>query len=229
MTAAGGTTLPGVQTYGLGPSTTLSINVKTEQAWGWDYLTPLCTALGLDPVSCGIFSAGTGGGVSAYIPVPFYQWGIDGIQRTARGQSLLDYSQTPPAPVVTLPAGFPGRNVPDLSVNSDPQTGYAVYYTSSVSGYGIEDFWGGTSFAAPQFNGVTALFDSAMGHRVGLLNFALYQLARSGSAYSGHDAPLRDITTGDNWGYSAHRGYDQATGLGVPNVANLLRALQSDN
>ena len=229
VTAAGGTTLPGVQTYGLGPSTTLSINVKTEQAWGWDYLTPLCTALGLDPVSCGIFSAGTGGGVSAYIPVPFYQWGIDGIQRTARGQSLLDYSQTPPAPVVTLPAGFPGRNVPDLSVNSDPQTGYAVYYTSSVSGYGIEDFWGGTSFAAPQFNGVTALFDSAMGHRVGLLNFALYQLARSGSAYSGHDAPLRDITTGDNWGYSAHRGYDQATGLGVPNVANLLRALQSDN
>jgi hypothetical protein len=48
-------------------------------------------------------------------------------QRTAPGQTLLDYTQTPPAPVVTLPAGFLGRNVPDISLNSDPDTGY-VYW-----------------------------------------------------------------------------------------------------
>jgi hypothetical protein len=35
---------------------------------------------------------------------------------------------------------------------------------------------------------------------------------------------LRDITAGDNWHYNAHGGYDQATGLGVPDVANLLKA-----
>jgi kumamolisin len=49
---------------------------------------------------------------------------------------------------------------------------------------------------------------------------------RSWSAYGGHDAPLRDITTGNNWGFDAERGYDQATGVGVPDVTNLFRALQ---
>jgi len=65
-----------------------------------------------------------------------------------------------------------------------------------------------------------------VGHRVGLLNFALYDLVRDGTAYQGREAPLRDITAGDNWHYNAHRGYDQATGLGVPDVANLLKALR---
>jgi hypothetical protein len=51
-------------------------------------------------------------------------------------------------------------------------------------------------------------------------------LARFGDAYRGPEAPLRDITRGDDWHYSAHTGYDQATGLGVPDVANLLRALR---
>ena len=30
-----------------------------------------------------------------------------------------------------------GRNVPDVSFNADPYTGYAVYYTSNVNGFGI--------------------------------------------------------------------------------------------
>jgi subtilase family serine protease len=90
----------------------------------------------------------------------------------------------------------------------------------------VQTGWGGTSFAAPQFNGVTALFNQAVGHRVGLLNFALYDLARFGVAYRGFQAPLRDIAAGDNWHYNAHGGYDQATGLGIPDVWNLLRALR---
>lgn len=90
----------------------------------------------------------------------------------------------------------------------------------------IQTGWGGTSFAAPQFNGVTALFDQALGRRVGLLNFALYDLVRFGVAYQGPDAPLRDIKDGDNWHYNAHQGYDQATGLGIPDVTNLLQALR---
>jgi kumamolisin len=225
VTAMGGTTLPGPQTYAISSTENLTINIPTEQTWGWDYLTPLCTALGLDPLSCGIYPGGGGGGVSSYVPLPFYQFFIEGIQATAFGQTQLDYSQTPPAFVVTLPGGYWGRNVPDLSLNSDPQTGYQVYYTNDQMVFSIQDGWGGTSFAAPQMNGVTALFNAAEGHRVGLLNFALYELVRSGTAYRGFNAPLRDIKAGDNWHYVAHGGYDQGTGVGVPDVANLLRAL----
>jgi kumamolisin len=226
VTAMGGTTLAGPQTYAITSKKNLTINIPTEQTWGWDYLIPLCNALGLDPLSCDIYPAGGGGGVSSYVPLPFYQLGIPGIQSTAFGQTQLDYSQTPPAFVVTLPGGFPGRNVPDLSLNSDPQTGYQVYYTDDQGVFSVQTGWGGTSFAAPQFNGVTALFNQAMGRRVGLLNFALYDLLRFGNAYRGPEAPLRDITSGDNWHYSAHGGYDQGTGLGVPDVANLLKALR---
>jgi subtilase family serine protease len=226
VTAMGGTTLAGPQTYAITSKKNLTIKIPTEQAWGWDYLTPLCTALGYDPLSCGTYPGGGGGGVSSYVPLPIYQFGVPGIQSTTFGQTQLDYSQTPPAFVVTLPGGYPGRNVPDLSLNSDPQTGYQVYYTDDQGVFGIQTGWGGTSFAAPQFNGVTALFDQAVGRRVGLLNFALYDLARFGNPYRGSEAPLRDIANGDNWHYSAHGGYDQATGLGVPDVANLLRALR---
>jgi subtilase family serine protease len=226
VTAMGGTTLPGKQTYAITSKKNLTIDIPTEQAWGWDYLNPLCTALGFNPLTCGTYPGGGGGGVSSYVPLPIYQFGVPGIQTTAFGQTQLDYSQTPPAFVVTLPGGYSGRNVPDLSLNSDPQTGYQVYYTDDQGAFGIQTGWGGTSFAAPQFNGVTALFDQAVGRRVGLLNFALYDLVRFGNPYRGSEAPLRDVTNGDNWHYSAHGGYDQASGLGVPDVANLLRALR---
>ena len=73
---------------------------------------------------------------------------------------------------------------------------------------------------------VFALYDQGLGYRVGLLNNDLYDLVRFGVAYGGRNAPLRDITAGDNWFYTGERGYDQATGVGVPDVSNLFRALQ---
>jgi kumamolisin len=111
-------------------------------------------------------------------------------------------------------------------VNADPDTGYVIYYTSDQVGFIIDQFIGGTSFSSPQLNGVTALLDQGVGHRLGLLNFALYNLAHFNQAYNGRNAPLRDIVTGDNDFYNATPGYDQATGVGVPNVANLLQALE---
>jgi kumamolisin len=90
VTAMGGTTLAGAQTYGITATQTLTIDIPTEQAWGWDYLIPLCTALGFDPLSCDIYPAGGGGGVSSYVPLPFYQFGISGIQTSAFGQTQLD-------------------------------------------------------------------------------------------------------------------------------------------
>ena len=55
---------------------------------------------------------------------------------------------------------------------------------------------------------------------------ALYYIATSRGAYHEHQSPLRDITSGDNWYWYAHEGYDRATGVGVPDVANLLEALR---
>jgi len=229
ITAAGGTTLPGPQSFSIpGVRNPYIVNIATEQAWGWDYLLGLCSILQQDPITCEIYPAGGGGGVSVYFPLPAYQSGIAGMARTASNQALYNDTGRKPRLIVKLPAGFAGRNVPDLSVNSDPDTGYTIYYTSDQAGFEVETFIGGTSFASPQLNGVTALLDQGLGGRVGLLNFPLYDLARRNLAYAGPNAPLRDIKRGDNWFYNAQPGYDQATGLGVPNVANLLQTLQNE-
>jgi subtilase family serine protease len=224
ITAMGGTTLPGPQAYGLPDGSTLTIDLPQEQAWGWDYLEPLCSALDLTIDQCQIFPAGGGGGVSVFFRRPFYQRFVPGMANSVAGQTLYDNSQTPPQLILSLPAGFAGRNVPDISLNSDPQTGYVVAYTSDQTGFAFETFWGGTSFASPQMNGVTALLAQGIHHRVGLLNVPLYLLA-AGQRYHGHNAPLRDITRGDNWYWNAAPGYDQASGVGVPDVARLLEAL----
>ena len=66
MTAAGGTTLPGPQMFNT-PGGILTIDNPVERVWGWDYLEPLCDALGITNFfECGIFSVGTGGGVSSF-------------------------------------------------------------------------------------------------------------------------------------------------------------------
>ncbi|MBS0380541.1 MAG: S8/S53 family peptidase [Proteobacteria bacterium] len=221
MTSAGGTTLPGVQKY----ANNVKVNIKQEQGWGWDYLIPVCASQGFDPVACGIFAGGSGGGVSYLTALPFYQQGIPGMKKTLTGQALVDSSTSPPTTIVKLPGNFAGRNVPDISLNADPQTGYIVPYTSSSDGF-ITEQLGGTSFVAPQLNGITSLYNQALGHRVGLLNVPAYQLLKSGAAYSGNKPPFRDMSKGDNWFWDARAGYDQVTGIGVPDVANLLKALE---
>lgn len=231
ITAAGGTTLPGKQTYLIttpaGTTDTVTINVVAEQVWGFDYLSPLCTALGVpDPTRCGIFPGGGGGGVSVLFPVPSYQAGLPGIQVSQPDQVLIDETTSPPTVLDILPAGYAGRNVPDVSFNSDPETGYVIYYTSDTGGPFINPYYGGTSFAAPQLNGMSSLINQGLGHRVGFLNVPLYDMVRSGTAYTGAAPPLRDITHGDNWFYFGSTGYDPGSGVGVPNVSNLFEALK---
>ena len=227
ITAGGGTTLPGLQSFLLPDGSTYSLTIATEQAWGWDYLDQLCVLLGApDPVTCGIFPGGGGGGVSVFTSRPFYQFFVPGVINSASGQALFNETAMPPQLIFKLPANFAGRNVPDISLNADPDTGYVIWYTSNETGFEILQFFGGTSFVAPQMNGITALYDQGLGYRVGLLNNDLYNLVRFGAAYSGRNAPLRDITAGDNWFYTGERGYDQATGVGVPDVTNLFKALQ---
>ena len=94
----------------------------------------------------------------------------------------------------SLPAHYPGRNLPDVSFNADPYTGYIILYTSDVNGPEVLA-GGGTSFVAPQLNGVTALLSQSLhGARLGLLNYPLYALSLTGQAYKGSHAPLHVIT-----------------------------------
>jgi kumamolisin len=221
IVAAGGTTLPGVQQFVLDDGSTFSIDVPTERVWGWDYLTPLCNALGLDPLgNCDIFPGGGGGGVSVFFPLPLYQFGIFGTQTSQPNQSFVDNSTSPPTVDFALPARFFGRNVPDVSFNADPDTGYSLFYTSNRHGFEVETFGGGTSFVSPQLNGVTALLAQNAGHRLGLLNVTLYNAARLGLTQGRH-AVINTISSGDNWFYKARDGYSPAVGLGTIDVFRL--------
>lgn len=225
ITGAGGTTLAGPQVYEV-PSGTLTITVPHERVWGWDYLVPLCNALSLEPIACGIFPVGSGGGISYVFQKPFYQEGVSGIQKTQPDQSFIYEDVIPPQTLKDIPAYYAGRNVPDVSFNADPQTGYVLYYTSSNAGFGIDQA-GGTSFVAPQLNGVIGLIGQYLHSRVGLLNLPLYDLAR-GNGYKSKDAPLNVIKYGNNDFYFGRDGYSPAVGVGTLNVTNFAKALKDE-
>jgi subtilase family serine protease len=215
VTAAGGTTTPFTAAYQGYPK----VDVTSEQAWSWSYfpIGALQQDLGVKTVVTQFeenFAVGGGGGVSIYWPAPSYQAGLAGVTTSAYAQALFQLG-TSPTLLATEPGGFAGRNIPDLSANADPDTGY--FYVQGGTTY---DFYGGTSFVAPQFAGTLALIVEKLGHRVGQLNPLLYTLQAQGAAAA------RDITTGDNWGYLAQPGYDVTTGLGVIDAAKLYQGLK---
>ncbi len=217
VTAAGGTTVAATLQRAHG-----TITIPQERAWGWDYLRDYIVGnYGLDVYYGGVYLVGDGGGVSTFWGTPSYQSGLHGARSSSPGQSLLYYPNYPDLSgaqdVLDLPANFAGRNLPDVSLNADPETGYLVYYAGA---------WGqagGTSFVAPQLNGIVALVDQAVGSRVGFLNPQLYRLAAS-NGY-GPTRPFNDITAGNNWGYDAAPGFEPATGIGTLNATNLAVAL----
>ncbi len=126
------------------------------------------------------------------------------------------------------------RTVPDISMEADPATAVSVYDSFDA---GRGDPWtafGGTSVAAPLTAGVIGLAQqlrSASGKTIlnsVQLDSAIYQAYNSTSA----STYFHDITLGNNsnvnsrgkttvTGYSATKGYDEATGIGSP-IANSL-------
>jgi hypothetical protein len=201
----------------------LDIKVPKKRVWGWDYLEPLCAHFNLDPIDCGIFPAGTGGRVSFLFGEPVCQTLKPGTQHTQPGQRwVLGPGIDGFDPLkFNLPTRFSGRNVPDVSFNADPETGYVILYTSDVDGPRVEAFFGGTSFVSPQLNGITALLGQSLhGIRLGLLNYPLYSLALTGQAYGGPHPPLHAILDGNNWFYNGRNGYSPAVGLGTLDVTN---------
>jgi kumamolisin len=204
-TAVGGTTLGSTEAAGISGIPTpaeLSCMPATEQAWGWDYLLPCYQALGFksqETAKHALYPVGSGGGFAAYFAEPSWQ--------SAYGGALT---------------GAAGKGVPDVAFNADPFTGYSILdsasdYTTASAPW--TDGWGGTSFAAPNWAGLTALIDQYVGGSVGFLPPTLYQLANAGG--------FRDITTGDNWYYQAGPGWDAATGLGVPDITRLAETIDN--
>jgi subtilase family serine protease len=149
--------------------------------------------------------AAGGGGVSAVFSRPSYQNGVANVTGPARG-------------------------TPDVAMSAAVDGGALVYDSAGIpAGFYIV---GGTSEATPEFAGVVALADQAAGHRLGLLNPALYGMG------DGHGSGLTDITIGNNTvtvpnggneylveGYNAVPGYDLASGLGTANGPRLVNGL----
>jgi subtilase family serine protease len=142
-----------------------------------------------------------GGGISAVWLIPDWQKGS--ISSNSQGSSTM-------------------RNVPDVSLNSDQYTGYSIYYKG---GWYI---FGGTSCASPLWAAFTALVNQQRASNgsspLGFANPILYQLAQGGN-YSSYFHDIADQST--NLWYIAVAGYDDATGLGSFNGANLWAALSS--
>jgi hypothetical protein len=112
-----------------------------------------------------------------------------------------------------VPAGTM-RLVPDVASSADPDAGAFVVVS------GKQSVIGGTSWAAPTWAAFCALINQARASAgqpvIGLLNTRLYSLMGTPA--------IRDITSGNNGTFSAGVGYDLCTGVGVPDVANLLTA-----
>src|SRR6266581_1339595 len=112
------------------------------------------------------------------------------------------------------------REVPDISADADPNTGYAIYCTVVASGCDSSGWFevGGTSGAAPLWAGSTALINQYLlqqgKSRVGYVNPALYGLENAQQPH----VPFHDVTSGDNMFYPATANYDLATGWGSPDI-----------
>ena len=219
ITAAGGTTTPYSYAFGTGPTK----SIKQESVWGWDYIQNYFdTYIGTGVID--LFSSGGGGGVSVYWRTPFYQAFTNGIRTSESKQSLVFNDPTAgPTTLLKLPNHFVGRNVPDVSLNADPETGYI--FVSTFDG-GLVAGEGGTSFVAPQLNGITALLRQSTGHRIGLWNPQIYAIQNI-FGY-GRFSAFNSVRAGDNWFYNGAPRYNQGAGIGSLDVANLEVFLRSE-
>jgi kumamolisin len=147
----------------------------------------------------GLGNGAGGGGVSVVWPIPSWQTSVS----TA-------YSKT-------------HRNVPDVSLNADPDTGYSIYYKGQWTIYG------GTSCAAPLWAAFTACVNQERAANqkpvLGFANPSIYSIG-GGSSYT---VDFHDVTQGNNLHYSANTGYDNATGWGSFNGANLFASLTNSS
>jgi len=181
------------------------------------------------PAAPGAFLYGSGGGTSTLFAEPAYQVGV-----------------VPPA-LANRNLAFPGRVVPDISMDGDPNTGFLIGQTQQFPGgvkYG-EYRIGGTSLSSPLFAGMMALADDAAGSAHGFINPSLYALSGTSAitdvvhqtravvrvdydnSLNAKDGTTTTVRTFDLAGLaiSTTPGYDDTTGLGVPNGSNFIKRI----
>jgi hypothetical protein len=165
-----------------------------------------------------------GGGVSSFWRMPAYQ---------AYAPSFLHVIRpTSSGATCGASSGF-CREVPDVSADADPATGYVIYWSGGGPTANPWQVVGGTSGAAPTWAALIALANASgacNGTAVGFANPALYSAASG--AFPGD---FNDVVTGDNdmtgtnsGQFAAASGYDMATGLGSPNGSALAVGLCTD-
>lgn len=130
--------------------------------------------------------SGGGGGPSQFYTVPSWQ----------KNESIA--------------AGHGMRQVPDVSADADPMTGYSIIFDGQAGQAG------GTSAATPLWAAMVALIDQDLKRKglreVGFANPALYYMGENAARYP--TRPFHDVTAGNNLAYHAITGWDFTTGWG---------------
>jgi subtilase family serine protease len=131
--------------------------------------------------------SGSGGGKSAYEPIPLFQNPISDVVGGKRG-------------------------VPDIAFDANPNTGVWVYDSTSCQGLSGWLIFGGTSVSSPAFAGITnraGSFASSSAAELG----TIYSFCGSGAS-SCSSPNFRDITSGTARRFTAKQGWDFVTGIG---------------
>ncbi|HXX76965.1 MAG TPA: S53 family peptidase [Ktedonobacteraceae bacterium] len=169
-------------------------------------------------------------------------WNDRNIHNGASGGGIslvwrMPYWQQAPGVANAYSTGF--REVPDVSLNADPQTGYDVYCTAGGCAKKGWMIFGGTSAAAPAWAAMMALANQvsikANAFMVGFLNPSLYNIAH-GTVGTSYNASFHDIVpvtgyvnnndyVGSSGTYPDGSAYDLATGLGTYDAYNLSQNL----
>lgn len=171
---------------------------ESETTWN-DSIRSLC------PFGCtdGAFGA-TGGAPSVLFPQPAYQ-SSDGSGFTA------------------------ARTTSDVSFNASVYTATMIYLGFLGGSNNGFYFFGGTSEGSPSWAAITALADQAVGHPLGELNPLLYAIAGNSTSYAADFHNIYGSGQSNAFGGPGYpattAGYNLPTGLGSPNVANLITSL----
>jgi subtilase family serine protease len=207
---------PAAQPYvtGVGGTTLQGLSPEVyETAWNSKH----------DSAGPSTMAGSSGGGVSSFWPMPPAQ--------LHAAKSLGVLSSLASGSHCGSSHGY-CREVPDVSIDADPTTGYLVYWNGAGTIPGAAAGWqvlGGTSGAAPVWAALLALADSSpacAGKPIGYANPALYQAASRSYRKDFHDVMQGNNDFGvTTQGFSAKRGYDPTTGLGSPNATPLVASL----
>jgi kumamolisin len=139
----------------------------------------------------------TGGGVSAFFPLPSYQ-SEAGVPRSLNDNHV-------------------GRGVPDVAANASLHSGY-----SGIIVDGSPFIGNGTSTSAPLWAGLVAVMNAALGENLGFVNTVLYHLGPGAFRDISPGAGPGDNSNSGIPGYPAGQGWDACTGLGSINGTALL-------